>query len=91
MAGTVRRERRGSSVARQVFALQLLIVLVLIVVATVLAYVDARASQLDDARRRSVDIALSVADSPAVDSALRTPEPAFQVRTWPVGSSMNSA
>jgi sensor histidine kinase regulating citrate/malate metabolism len=69
-------------VARQVFALQLLIVLVLIVVATVLAYVDARASQLDDARRRSVDIALSVADSPAVDAALGTPQPSRRIQPF---------
>jgi sensor histidine kinase regulating citrate/malate metabolism len=69
-------------VARQVFALQLLIVLALVLVATALAYVDARASQLDDARRRSVDIATSVADSPAVDSALRTPDPAQRIQPF---------
>ena len=50
-AGTTGGQRRGWTVARQVFALQLLIVAVLIVVATALAYVDARASQLAEARR----------------------------------------
>jgi sensor histidine kinase regulating citrate/malate metabolism len=69
-------------VARQVFALQLLIVAVLIVVASVFAYVDARDSQLADARRRSVDIALSVADSPAVDEALRTPDPPAEIQPF---------
>jgi sensor histidine kinase regulating citrate/malate metabolism len=69
-------------VARQVFALQLLIVAVLIVVATALAYVDARASQLAEARRRSVDIATSVADSPAVDRALRTPDPSRRIQPF---------
>ncbi len=81
MSGTGER-RRGTSVARQVFALQLLIVAVLVVVATGLAYVDARASQLDDARRRSVDIALSVADSPTVDSALREPVPSRRIQPF---------
>ena len=81
MSGT-RRHQRATSVARQVFTLQLAIVGVLVVVATVLAYVDARASQLDDARRRSVDIALSVADSPAVESALRTADPARRIQPF---------
>ena len=80
--GTTGERRRGWAVARQVFALQLLIVAVLILVATALAYVDARASQLTEARRRSVDIATSVADSPAVARALRTPDPSRRIQPF---------
>lgn len=68
--------------ARQVFALQLVTVGALVVVATVLAYVDVRGSLLDDARRRSVDIALSVADAPTVDQALLTADPSRQIQPF---------
>lgn len=75
------RSRRWS-VARQVFTLQVVVVLVLVALATALAYVDARDSQLDGARTRSVDIAQTVADSPAVARALRSDDPAERIQPF---------
>ncbi|WP_206063232.1 sensor histidine kinase [Nocardioides sp. HDW12B] len=77
-----RRTAPRSSVARQVFTLQLVVVGALVVIATALAYVDARASLLSDARTRAVDIAQTVADSPAVVRALRTPDPMTRIQPF---------
>lgn len=79
----VRRPRLGgASVARQIFILQLLIVAVLVVIAAAIAYVDARSSQLDTARTRSVDIAQAVADSPAVVDAIGSPDPSARIQPF---------
>lgn len=80
MAG--RRTAPRSSVARQVFTLQLVVVGALVVIATALAYVDARASLLADARSRAVDIAQTVADSPAVVRAVGSDDPAARIQPF---------
>ena len=54
--------------AQQVFFLQSLMVLSVVLAAVAFAYVDARQGQREDARSRSVDVALSIADSPTVVS-----------------------
>lgn len=71
-----------SSVARQIFTLQVVVVLVLVALATVLAYVDVRESQLDVARVRSIDVAQAVADSPSVARALATDDPTVRIQPF---------
>lgn len=70
------------SVARQVFGLQVLSVVVVVVLATALAVLDARDAQRNDAVTRTVDIAESVADSPAVLAALRSPDPSARLQPF---------
>ncbi|MBO9521790.1 MAG: sensor histidine kinase [Nocardioidaceae bacterium] len=55
---------------------------VVVVAAVALAYLDARRTQLDTARDRSVDVARAVADSPAVLAALRTPDPSAGIQPY---------
>jgi two-component system, CitB family, sensor kinase len=73
--------RRGS-VARQIFVLQALMVLVMVVAAVALAFVDARRGQLESARLRSVDVARAVADAPTVVRALRTADPPATIQPY---------
>ncbi|HSV40596.1 MAG TPA: sensor histidine kinase [Nocardioidaceae bacterium] len=74
--------RLRSSVARQVFLLQVLIVLTVVVAAVVLAYLDARRTQREDARTRSVAVALAVADAPSVVRALKLSEPSSVIQPY---------
>ncbi|WP_310961507.1 sensor histidine kinase [Nocardioides terrisoli] len=74
--------RRSSPIARQVLLLQALVVLVVVVAAVVLAFVEARSSQLDSARLRSVDVAESVADAPTVLRALGRPDPSRTIQPY---------
>jgi PAS domain S-box-containing protein len=67
--------RYRSTVARQILLLQVLVVLVVVVGAVVLAYLDARDTQVDGARDRALAVAVSVADTPQVRRALTTPDP----------------
>jgi sensor histidine kinase regulating citrate/malate metabolism len=73
---------RSSSVARQIFGLQTLTVLLVLVVGTGLAVVDARAAQREDAQTRSTAIAEAVADSPAVLEALRADDPSRRIQPY---------
>ena len=66
--------RRRSSVAQQVFLLQTLIVVAVVVAAVVLAYLDARRAQRDDARTQSTGVALAV--------ALKTPDPSEVIQPY---------
>jgi len=66
--------RRGS-VAQQIFLLQSLMLITVVVGALALAYVDARRTQRDGARDRSVAVAHAVADAPTVIQALTTDDP----------------
>ncbi len=68
--------RHPSTVARQILLLQVLVVLVVVVGAVGLAYVDARRTQEDGARDRALAVAVSVADTPQVRRALAAPDPA---------------
>ncbi|HSV37662.1 MAG TPA: sensor histidine kinase, partial [Nocardioidaceae bacterium] len=74
--------RLRSSVARQVFLLQVLIVLTVVVAAVVLAYLDAQRTQREDARTRSVAVALAVADAPSVVRALKQPVPSADIQPY---------
>lgn len=73
---------RSSSVAQQIFVLQTLVVILLVVGAVGLAVVDARRTQLDTARTRSVDVAQAVADAPTVVRALRLADPSAVIQPY---------
>jgi two-component system CitB family sensor kinase len=80
----MRRVRRGrpDSVAAQIFVLQTLVMVAVVVAAVALAYVDARRTQLDNARDRSIDVARAVADAPTVLAALRSADPAASLQPY---------
>jgi sensor histidine kinase regulating citrate/malate metabolism len=69
-------------VAQQVFLLETLIVLTVVAAAVVLAYVDARRTQREDARTRSTAVALAVADAPSVVRALSDEEPSRVIQPY---------
>ncbi|WP_235503546.1 sensor histidine kinase [Aeromicrobium sp. Root344] len=66
---------RGRTVARQMLVWQLLVVLVVVVGGTALAWFDARQDSRADARAQTLDVSLAVAASPTVLDALDDPEP----------------
>lgn len=68
--------------ARQILLLQVLVVLVVVVGAVVLAYVDARRTQLAGARDRALSVAVSVADTPQVRRAVRGPDPSRTIQPF---------
>jgi two-component system CitB family sensor kinase len=73
------RSSRRSTVARQILGLQVLVVVVVVVGAVALAYADARRTQIASARDRALAVAVSVADTPQVREALRTPDPSTDI------------
>jgi two-component system, CitB family, sensor kinase len=76
------RGRRASSVARQILVLQLLVVLIVVLSALALAYLDARADQRRQAGEAALAVATTTADSPQILAALATPEPSVQLQPW---------
>jgi len=76
------RGRRPSSVARQILALELLVVVVLVVGGLVLAYVDARADQRHRSQDQVLAVATTTADSPQITAALRTSDPSAALQPW---------
>ncbi|MBS42293.1 MAG: histidine kinase [Nocardioides sp.] len=66
---------RERSVAQQVLALQLVVVLVLVAASGALAWIDASTDAHDYATEQAVAVARSVADSPTVRDALGTTDP----------------
>lgn len=76
------RRRRESPVARQIFLLQVLVVLVLVATATALAALDARRDTRNSARDEAVAVALSVADSPTVRQAVEDPDPSVALQPF---------
>jgi two-component system, CitB family, sensor kinase len=76
------RGRRASSVARQILVLQLLVVLIVVLAALALAYLDARADQRRQAGEAALAVATTTADSPQILAALATPEPSAQLQPW---------
>ena len=62
--------------------LQVLVVVAVVVCAVALAYLDARRSQLDDARGRVLAVAASVADTPQVRDAAARPDPSAVVQPF---------
>jgi sensor histidine kinase regulating citrate/malate metabolism len=73
---------RELSVARQILLLQARVVVVLVLVSLTLAAIDARSDARDDATRRSVAVALAVADSPTVVAAVREPNPRVTLQPY---------
>ncbi|HYO41055.1 MAG TPA: sensor histidine kinase [Nocardioidaceae bacterium] len=73
---------RPSPVARQILALQVLTVSLVVAAAVTLAYLDARRSQLSGARDRALAVAVAVADTPQVLQALRTPDPSRTIQPF---------
>ncbi len=73
---------RERSVAQQIFLLQILTVLLIVLAAVLLAYVDARRDQRESAAVRSVDVAEAVAAAPGVTEALDDPDPAASIQPY---------
>ena len=73
---------RRSTVARQILLLQVLVVVVVVVSAVTLAYADARRTQVAAARDRALAVAVSVADTPQVRDALRSPDPSATIQPF---------
>ncbi|GAA2493709.1 SpoIIE family protein phosphatase [Streptomyces longisporus] len=65
----------GRSIARQVFVLQVVIVLLLVVAAVVALYLQVRHDSTQEARNRSVAVAQAFANAPGTREALSSPEP----------------
>jgi sensor histidine kinase regulating citrate/malate metabolism len=63
------------SLARQLLVLQLLVLAVLVGTGVVLAYLNAVAATEERAREEVTSVAATLADSPALTSALATPDP----------------
>jgi two-component system, CitB family, sensor kinase len=76
------RGRRARSVARQILVLQLLVVLIVVLSALALAYLDARADQRRQAGEAALAVATTTADSPQILAALATPDPSVQLQPW---------
>ena len=76
------RGRRASSVARQILVLQLLVVLIVVLSALALAYIDARSDQRRQAGEAALAVATTIADSPQILAALATPDPSAQLQPW---------
>lgn len=70
-----RGRERHSSLARQLLVLQVAIVGVLVVGGAVFAYLEAVRATEDSAREKVTSVALSVADTPSVLSAVRSSDP----------------
>jgi sensor histidine kinase regulating citrate/malate metabolism len=69
-------------VSRQILVLQLLVVLIVVLSALTLAYVDARADQRRQAGEAALAVATTTADSPQILAALATPDPSAQLQPW---------
>jgi two-component system CitB family sensor kinase len=82
---------RPGPVARQVLALQVLVVLVVVAAAVSLAYLDARRSQVEGARDRALAVAYAVADTPQVRRAVTGPDPAATIAPSRSGCAVTRA
>ncbi|MFJ8146500.1 SpoIIE family protein phosphatase [Streptomyces sp. NPDC096048] len=65
----------GRSVAGQVFAMNVVIVLLLVVAAAIALVLQVRHDSTVEARNRSVAVAATLANSPGIREALRAPDP----------------
>ncbi len=74
--------RRERTVARQILTLQLAVVLTLVLGGVLLAWLDARHDSSETARKRVVGIAVSIADSPTVRTALASPDPSAVLQPY---------
>ncbi|GAA2655511.1 sensor histidine kinase [Streptomyces vastus] len=66
---------RPRSLAGQLFAMQAVLVAVVVAGCALFTYVSDRSQAEDAARRQAMGVASSVADSPSVRQAIRTPDP----------------
>lgn len=82
LPGVRRLLRRESSVARQFLVLQVLVVLLLVLAALGLAAYDARRDARTHATEQSVVVARTLADSPAVRSAVHSSDPTARLQTY---------
>ncbi|MCH5671208.1 SpoIIE family protein phosphatase/ATP-binding protein [Streptomyces gilvus] len=73
--GRLRAALTGRSVAGQVFLLQVVIVLLLVVAAVVSLYLQVRHDSTQEARKRSVAVAEAFANAPGTREALSAPNP----------------
>ncbi|MET7684819.1 SpoIIE family protein phosphatase [Streptomyces sp. NPDC005423] len=73
--GRLRSALGGRSVAGQVFVLQVVIVLLLVVAAVVAQFIQVRHDSNQEARNRSVAVAQTFANAPGTAAALRTAHP----------------
>lgn len=78
----ISRLLRDRSVARRVLLLQVATVLLLVVVGILMASYDARRDSRSRATQRAEAVAITVADSPTVRSALRTADPSADLQPW---------
>ncbi|MFJ2777117.1 MULTISPECIES: SpoIIE family protein phosphatase [unclassified Kitasatospora] len=69
------RSPKRRSLARQVFALQVFVVVLLVIAAALALVVQSRNNATDEARNRSVAVAQTFANSPGVAAALVGPDP----------------
>ena len=75
---------RAWSLARQLFALQVVVVAVVVLAGGVAAYLQARQSSADSTSARVLAVARSVAASPLVRSALLAPDPSAILQPYTV-------
>lgn len=80
---TQRRRGGGSvSLARQILLLQVLVLAVVISAALLLAVSDARRTSQEQATARAVAVAVTVADSPALDAGLAGADPSASLQPF---------
>ena len=72
----------GRSLARQIFLLQALLVLLMVLIGLALASYDARARSRADARELTLTVARSMADSPTVVEAVTGPDPSAVLQPY---------
>ncbi|WP_199833302.1 MULTISPECIES: SpoIIE family protein phosphatase [Streptomyces] len=82
-AAALRSALSGRSVAAQVFALNVFIVLLLVVAAAVALVLQVRHDSEVEARNRSVAVASTFANSPGIREALRSPDPTAVLQPRP--------
>lgn len=74
------RRGRGTTLAGQVFVVQLVALIVVIAVGSVLAVWEVRREQDDATRARVLGIAVALAQSPATVAAVRAPDPTRELQ-----------
>jgi two-component system, CitB family, sensor kinase len=73
---------RGWSLARQMLALEALVVAVVVVAGVIVAYVQAGRTNYDTARQKALVVAWSVAAAPTVQEAIRQPNPTLALQPF---------
>ncbi|MBT2675979.1 histidine kinase, partial [Streptomyces sp. ISL-14] len=73
---------RPRSLAGQLFAMQAVLIAVLVAGYAVFTYVSDRGQAEDAARRQAMAVAQSIADAPSVREAIRTPDPTAELQPY---------